>query len=442
MERTVMKQLTEWKDRTDRKPLLVTGVRQCGKTFTLQEFGEQAFQDVAYFNFEDDETLCSVFDHDYRIDRILDELGNVSRGKAIVPGETLLILDEIQACPRALSSLKYFCENMRQLHVIAAGSLLGVAIGQGGVSFPVGKVNRLKMYPMSFEEFVCADGGKKLIDGLRNASSDAPLSQVYTVPLTRYLKLYYLVGGMPEIVQEWVNSHNMQAVQRKQDEILEDYENDFGKHAPVSELPKIRLIWESIPGQLARDNHKFVFSRVKSGSRAKDLEDAMKWLVDAGLIYQLYQVEKPEIPLSGETDYASYKVYMADTGLLCRRSNVQYRTILDGDEQFIHYKGALTENYVLTQLKSLSIPAWYWRSDANAEIDFLTDESGYLLPIEVKSADNTKAKSLRLFCSRYDPEKAVKTSLKNIGYSMEKETQVWSIPLYALFLLRKLVLGE
>ena len=437
MERNITARLKEWKNRADRKPLLLTGVRQCGKTYTMKEFGQAEFEDVAYFNFEEDGTLSSVFDYDYKVDRILDELGNVKRGKAIVPGKTLLILDEIQECARALTSLKYFCENCPELHVIAAGSLLGVAIGRKEISFPVGKVNRLRMYPMSFDEFVCADGGENLIAGLRKMEPEREIPSLYTVPLTRYLKLYYLIGGMPEVVRKWVETHQMEAVTELQDEILRDYADDFGKHAPVSELPRIRMIWESIPSQLAKDNHKFIFSRIKSGCRAKDLEDAMKWLVDAGLICQLYQVEKPEIPLSGAADYTAYKVYMSDTGLLCRRSNVHCRTILDGDDQFIHYQGALTENYVLNQLTSMDMNAWYWTSGANAEVDFLTDEGGKLYPIEAKSADNTKAKSLALFCERYRPEKAFKTSLKNIGASETKTGQVWSIPLYSLFRLKR-----
>ncbi len=432
-----MIRLKEWKDRRDRKPLLLTGVRQCGKTYTIKEFGKTEFEDVAYFNFEEDDTLASAFEHDYKVDRILDDLGSIKRGKRIVPGETLLILDEIQTCPRALTSLKYFCENLPGLHVIAAGSLLGVAIGKQDVSFPVGKVNRMRMYPMTFDEFVRADGGENLIDGLLKMDPERMIPAMYSVPMIRYLKLYYLIGGMPEVVKTWVETHELEAVAEKQDEILQDYADDFGKHAPVSELPKIRMIWESIPSQLAKDNHKFIFTRIKPSCRAKELEDAMKWLVDAGLIYQLYLVQKPEIPLSGEADYTSYKVYMADTGLLCRRSNVKYETIMEGDDQFIHYKGALTENYVLSQLRSMNINTWYWTSDANAEVDFLTDDGGQLCPIEVKSADNTKAKSLKVFCERYKPPKAVKTSLRNVGMSLDGKTQIWSVPLYGLFRLKK-----
>ncbi|MBR1711035.1 MAG: ATP-binding protein [Clostridia bacterium] len=433
MERKMMSQLVTWKDQPGRKPLLLTGVRQCGKTYLLKQFGGEYFEDLAYFNFEEDDTLCSIFEHDLKVERIIDELGNIMRGKEILPGKTLLVLDEIQTCPRAITSLKYFEENMPSLHVIAAGSLLGVTIGKGGISFPVGKVSRLQMYPMSFEEFVIADGGKRLIQGLRKADINHGLSEAYTIPLTKYLKFYYIVGGMPAAVKQWIDSHQLEPVLRIQDEIIKDYADDFAKHAPVTDLPKLRLIWESIPSQLAKDNHKYVFSHVKTGARAKDLEDAMRWLVDAGLIHQLYLVEKPEIPLSAQANTSSYKVYLSDTGLLCRRMKISPKAILEENDLFIHTKGALTENYVYTQLISMGIPAWYWQSNANAEVDYLIEGDASILPLEVKSADNTKAKSLRLFCKRYGIPEAVKTSMKNVGWSQMDETKVWSIPLYMLF---------
>lgn len=442
MKREVSSRLREWKTREDRKPLLITGLRQCGKTYTIREFGEEEFEDVAYFNFEEDNALKAVFDYDFKTERIIDELGNVVRGKAIIPGRTLLILDEIQECPRAVTSLKYFCENMPKLHVIAAGSLLGVALRKNQASFPVGKVNRIEMGPMSFREFVLADGGEKYLKGIDKLDPTKEISELYTVPMIRFLKLYYIVGGMPEAVKIWTATHDFARVTEKQNEILKDYENDFGKHAPIEELPRIRAIWESVPTQIARENNKFIFSHVKKGSRAKDLEDAMEWLVNAGLICRLHLVEKPELPLSGAADATYFKVYLSDTGLLCRRSNIHYKTILEGDEQFIRFKGALTENYVLTQLKAMQIEAYFWRTDTSGEVDFITDHFGMLLPIEVKSADNTKAKSLRSFCSRYHPPMAVKSSLKNVGDSFIGDTHLWSVPLYCLFRLKELVERE
>ena len=442
MKRDITAKLQEWKSRQDRKPLLLTGLRQCGKTYSIREFGNASFQDVAYFNFEEDDAIKTIFEHDFKVHRILDELGSVIREKAIEPGKTLVIFDEIQACPRAITSLKYFCENMPELHVIAAGSLLGVAMRSEEVSFPVGKVNRLEMTPMSFSEFVCADGGEKYLKALQKADLTKEVSALYSEPLKRYLKLYYIIGGMPEVVKSWVTFHDFSKVTEKQDEILRDYEDDFGKHAPVEQLPRIRAIWESIPTQISRENNKFIFSHVKKGCRAKDLEDAMEWLVNAGLIYRLCLTAKPELPLSGAADTTYFKVYLSDVGLLCRRSNIHYRTIMDGDEQFIRYKGALTENYVLTQLKALQMETYFWRTETDAEVDFITDFSGMLIPIEVKAADNTKAKSLHSFCSRYQPQMAIKTSLKNVGDFYDGKTHVWSIPLYLLFRIREYIEKE
>ena len=439
MKREITKQLIAWKDRTDRKPLLLTGVRQCGKTYTIRQFGEEQFEDVAYFNFEENDTLSSVFDYDFKTDRILDELSSAVLGRKIQPGKTLVIFDEIQACPRAITSLKYFCENQPDLHLIAAGSLLGVAIRRENTSFPVGKVNRMEMFPMTFPEFVCADGGENLIQGLQKLDLSREIPAIFTVPLEKYLKLYYVVGGMPEVVKRWTETHSFEKVAEKQDEILHDYADDFGKHAPIAELTRIRMIWESIPTQLAKENNKFVFSHVRTGARAKELEDAMEWLVNAGLVYQLKLVEKPQIPLAGEADQTYFKVYLSDIGLLCRRSRIHYKTVLEGNDQFVRLKGALTENYIQTQLTAMNIDSWFWRSGTSAEIDYLIEEKGLMIPIEVKSADNTKAKSLRLFCSRYHPGMAVKTSLKNVGVSDEDGTHVWSIPLYAFFRLNEYI---
>ena len=442
MERMVLERFRAWKNRKNRKPLLVTGVRQCGKTWLIKEFGQSEFEDVAYFNFDGNTGLQSVFVYDFDTDRILDELGSIIRGKKIIPGSTLVVFDEIQDCPRAIQALKYFCEDIPELHVIAAGSLLGVALRKEGISFPVGKVERIEMYPMSFEEFVRADGGGKYIDGVRKFAIKRELTELYTIPLEKYLKNYYIVGGMPEAVQVWVDTHDYREVEEVQDRILKDYADDFGKHAVSETAIKIKMIWDAVPSQIARDNNKFIFSHVKKGARAKDLEDALEWLVNAGIALKLNLVQTPEIPLSGMADHTYFKVYMSDVGLLRRKSNVNYRTILGGDAAYIHFKGALTENYVYTQLTCMGIDCWFWRTKADAEMDFVTDYEGVLLPIEVKSADNTKAKSLHLFCSRFKPKMAVKTSMKNVGDNMDGDTHVWSIPLYALFRLKEYILHE
>ena len=442
MERKTLSHLLKWKEKKNRKPLLVTGVRQCGKTYIIKEFGKTEFEDTAYFNFDGNTCLKSVFDYDFDVTRIIDELAYVFYGKKIVAGKTLVVFDEIQDCPRAIQSLKYFCENMPELHLIAAGSLLGVALRKEGISFPVGKVDRLEMYPMSFEEFVVADGGEKYINGLKKLACEREIPEMYTVPLEKYMKNYYIIGGMPEAVQVWIDTHDYKEVEEVQSRILKDYADDFGKHTTPDTATKVRLIWDAIPSQIAKDNNKFIFSHVKQGARAKDLEDALEWLVNAGIAYKLNLVPTPELPLSGMADSTYFKVYMSDVGLLRKKSNVNYRTILDGDVSYIHYKGALTENYVMTQLKTMGIDSYFWRTKADAEIDFITDYEGILLPIEVKSADNTKAKSLHLFCNRYHPKLAVKTSLKNVGDNMDGDTHVWSIPLYCIFRLKEYVTHE
>ena len=442
MKRTVMEKLLAWKNKAHRKPLLVTGVRQCGKTYLIRQFGAEAFEDCAYFNFDGDDGLRSVFAYDFHIPRILDELGSTVLGRRIIPGKTLVVFDEIQACPRAIMALKYFCEEMPELHVIAAGSLLGVALREENISFPVGKVERLEMYPMSFEEFVMADGGAHLLDGLTRIPVGRELSTLYTVPMEKYYRNYLIVGGMPEAVQAWVDTHDYHGAEEVQDRILKDYADDFAKHASADIATKIRLIWDAIPTQIARENNKFIFSHVKSGARAKELEDALAWLVNAGIVCRLHLVTEPELPLSGMADATYFKVYLADVGLLRRKARVNYRTILNGDEAYAHFKGALAENYVLLQLKHLGIEGYFWRTKADAEVDYLTDYEGILLPIEVKAADNTKAKSLHLFCSRYAPQMAVRTSMRNVGDNRDGATHVYSIPLYQLYRLREYVAAE
>ncbi|MBQ9890853.1 MAG: ATP-binding protein [Firmicutes bacterium] len=442
MERLVYSQFKAWKNKKNRKPLLVTGVRQCGKTYLIKYFGETEFDEIAYFNFDGNTGLRSVFDHDFDTKRIIDELGSIIFGKPIKAGKTLVVFDEIQDCPRAIQSLKYFCEEMAELHIIAAGSLLGVALKDEGISFPVGKVDRIDMYPMSFEEFVIADGGGKYIDGLKKRPLEREISELYTVPLEKYLKNYYIVGGMPEAVRTWVETHDYREVEAIQDNILRDYSDDFSKHTTPETAIKIKLIWDSIPSQIAKENNKFVFSHVKQGARSKDLEDALEWLVNAGITGKLCMVSVPEIPLSGMADYTYFKVYMSDVGLLRRKSNLNFRTVLEGNEAYIHYKGAIAENYVYTQLKYMGIDSYFWRSKSDAELDFITDHEGILVPVETKSADNTKAKSLHQFCTKYRPKLAIKSSLKNVGDNMDGETHVWSIPLYALFRFKEYLYKE
>ena len=432
MIRLAMKELVAWKNRSSRKPLLLTGVRQCGKTYLLKEFGATEYKYTAYFNFDGDDRLKSVFEHDFNIDRILFELETIILGKKISPEDTLVIFDEVQECPRAIHSLKYFCENKPEIHLIAAGSLLGVALARG-VSFPVGKVDRINLYPMSFEEFVIAEGDAALIEGLKRQDLEHAITELYSVPMEKHLKNYFIVGGMPEVVKTWVEKHSYEEVEKIQENILLGYSDDFGKYTSPELTAKIRLVWNSLPVQIAKENNKFVFSHVKEGARAKDLEDALSWITDAGLASKLCYVENPEIPLSAMADTTYFKLYMSDVGLLRKKTAIGFRAILDSNPLYDRYRGAFVENYVKTQLDSMGIDSYFWRAKANAEVDFITDKSGSVVPIEVKSSDNTKAKSLHFYCNKYLPEKALKLSMKNTGLFEDGQTQVRTIPLYMVF---------
>lgn len=429
MYREIIKDLIKWKDRTNRKPLLLTGVRQCGKTYIVGKFANENFKNYVYVNFEETKNYSAIFDYDFDVQRIISELETVLKTK-IIPGETLLFFDEIQECPKAITSLKYFCEKMNNLHLICAGSLLGVAVKQEKISFPVGKVNRLQLYPMSFKEFVIASGREDLIHIFENWAADRIIPDLYAVPMKKLLKEYYVVGGMPEAVKVWTESHELEEVDRVLNEILQDYSDDFSKHAPLSEIPKIRWIWDSVPVQLAKKNNKFVFSHVKEGKRSAELEDAMQWLRDAGLITKVCLAEKPELPISGFADKTYFKVYMSDIGLLRAKSKISANTILDENDLYARYKGAFAENYVLNELKTLGIQAYFWRSGNTAEIDFIFEKDSALIPVEVKAADNTQAKSFRQFCKKYNPKNGYKLSEKNIAENNCEGTTAFSIPLY------------
>lgn len=433
MEREIMKELAAWKDAPGRKPLLLTGVRQCGKTYVLKEFGNRYFEDTAYFSFEGNRGLSSIFEYDLDPERILRELGNIVRGQEIVPGRTLLIFDEIQACPNAVTSLKYFCENKRELHIACAGSLLGVSVKRDGISFPVGKVDRLQMYPMTFAEFLCADGGRALYDGAMQLPTQSELPEIYSVPFMKSLRYYYIVGGMPEVVKRWVDTHNFEEVSRLQDTILADYVSDFAKHAPKTDIPKLGWIWDSIPKQLAKDNNKFIFSHVKEGKRAGELEDALEWLADAGLVHRLEMVKNPELPLSFYADSTFFKVYMADVGLLRRKSGLSHKAILEESELYRNFKGALTENYVLNELLVQGRHPYFWRSGNTAELDFLFENEDRIIPVEAKANTNTKAKSYIQFCKKYQPSLGCKFSMRNVGCHKVENTFTYSIPLYMIW---------
>lgn len=429
MKRDFINELMKWRDSSRRKPLLITGVRQCGKTHTLKEFGQACFDNVCYINLELSSHYAAIFEYDFDVQRIIREI-ELMEQCTITPGKTLLILDEIQEVPRAITALKYFCENMRELHVACAGSLLGVALKNENIAFPVGKVNRLQMYPMSFREFVEANGQGKYIEILNDWDCEREIPEVYSRPLEQLLKEYYLVGGMPEVVQEYINTHNIMAVQEIQDEILADYADDFSKHAPVNEIEKIRLVWDSIPKQLAKENNKFMFSHVKEGKRAHELEAALQWLKGAGLAHLLELVQNAESPLSAFADATYFKVYMSDCGLLCRRLGLGYKDFFGETDTMKTFKGAVVENYVMNELICYGRQPYFWRSGNTAELDFLFEEDGDIVPVEVKSAANTQAKSYKQFCKKYSPRRGYKLSLKNLAVNDCEGTSTTSLPLY------------
>lgn len=433
MERTLIYELLVWKEKENRKPLVLKGVRQCGKTYLLKDFGNRYYDNVAYFNFEETDSLISVFEKDYDTKRIILEL-ELFLGKSIKPGATLIILDEIQECGRALTAMKYFCENAPEYHIVCAGSLLGIAL-QKQLSFPVGKVDFLTLYPMSFSEFLRACGSETLADYIENFKKGDTVPEPIGDKLTTFLRQYYITGGMPEVVSTWQKTNNIEEVERVQQNIINSYELDFAKHAPTKDFPKLTAIWRSIPEQLAKQNTKFIFSHVKKGWRSKDLEDALEWLIAAGLVYKVCKIEKPFIPLSSYADDTWFKLYMADIGILRKLSKLPYEVILDATPNYKEFKGSLTENYVLCELvKSVDETLYYWSSGNTAEVDFILQSGSEIVPVEVKSERNVKARSLAEYRKKYTPKYSVKTSMKNETNGEE----VLNIPLYLISALERL----
>lgn len=432
MERLITKDLIKWKDDEKRKPLLLTGVRQCGKTYILKDFGERYFNNMCYINFESSRKYSNIFEFDFDVKRIIREIEFIEDTK-IIAGETLVVFDEIQDCPKAITSLKYFCEEYPELHVVAAGSLLGVALKQMNISFPVGKVNRMKLYPMSFEEFIIAMGEQKYIDLFSNWDSNREIPVAFSNPFEKLLKTYYIVGGMPEAVREFVDTNDFNAVAKIQDDILSDYADDFSKHAPISEIEKIRMIWTSIPKQLAKENNKFVFSHVKEGKRAHELESSLQWLKNAGLIQILELVNNAELPLSTNADATYFKVYMSDIGLLSRMLGLSIYSFMDENNGLKTSKGAIVENYAMNELICMNKTPYFWKSGNTAELDFIFEKDENVVPLEIKSATNTQAKSYKQFCKKYNPKVGCKSSLKNIATNYVEDTNTISLPLYLIW---------
>lgn len=425
MKRQAIEKLYEWKNSAGRKPLIIRGARQVGKTWLMKEFGRLAFKNIVYINFDSNSDIAQLFAGNLDIPRLISGLEIFSRSK-IVPQETLLIFDEVQEAPRALTSLKYFCEEAPEYAIVAAGSLLGVAMHQG-TSFPVGKVNFLDLYPMSFTEFLNATGNEQLTELLQKGDW-----QLITGLKDRFidlLRLYYYIGGMPEAVQCYLDEKDVFKVREVQKRILDAYEQDFSKHAPANVVARIRMVWQSIPSQLAKENRNFVYGSLRKGARAKDFELAIQWLKDCGLIDQVIRLAKPAIPLPAYADNG-FKMFLLDVGLLGAMSGLDAQSLLKGNELFSEFKGALTEQYVAQQLRSESgLTPFYWSAErATAEVDFLFQQGMELYPLEVKAEENLKAKSLKVYFDKFQPRLVIRSSMSDY----RREDWLLNLPLYGL----------
>lgn len=432
MYRTAIEQLYRWKESKHRKPLIIKGARQVGKTWLMKEFGRKAYPDTIYINFDSNSRMAELFSADLNPDRLI--LGiELYAGKKIDPEKTLLIFDEIQEIPRALAALKYFCEDAPQYHIVCAGSLLGIALHEG-TSFPVGKIQFLKLYPLSFREFLMAVTGRQYADLLdrQDYSMITPFRQVYIDAL----KQYYFIGGMPEAVQHFAQEKDFQEVREIQKRILAAYEQDFSKHAPAAIVPRIRMVWNSIPSQLAKENKKFVYGLVREGGRAKDYETAIMWLCDCGLLHKISRVNGAGIPLKAYEDLKAFKLFLLDVGLLGCLAGLGQRVLLDGNSLFSEFKGALTEQYVCQQFKTLdNLGVYYYtNSRGSCEIDFILDTGEQIIPVEVKAEVNLKAKSLKTYYEKYAPETSVRISMTDF----KQQDWLVNLPLYAAEEIKKL----
>jgi predicted AAA+ superfamily ATPase len=434
MYRLAMEKLKAWKAGPDRKPMIIRGARQVGKTWLMKEFGRASYNRCAYVNLENNPRMKSLFEQDLDIDRIILGL-QLESDCRIVPGETLILLDEVQEVPSALSSLKHFCEDAPYHHVLAAGSMPGVAL-HSSVTFPVGKVRFLDLDPMSFPEFLTATGNEELSSLIRDL--DPGMLNVFSGRLTDMLRQYYLVGGMPEAVKKYLPDRDLSIVMDIQKQLLAGFELDFSRHVPQSLVPRVRAVWNSLPAQLSRENRKFVYGLVREGARAREYELAIQWLVDCGLVHRVRRIAKPGMPLTACADAKAFKLYGLDTGLLCAMSGIDPKSILEGNRLFEEFRGALTEQYVLGQLNASGLEPYYWSADrSTGEVDFVLQLEGLILPLEVKASENLQAKSLRSYYERFAPRKALRTSLS--GY--REEEWLINIPLYAITALSEVVNG-
>lgn len=425
MKRAAIEKLKEWKKNPKRKPLIIRGARQVGKTWLMKEFGNTEYKNVIYVNFELQDLMREHFSIDLDTTRIIEGL-ELEYFK-INPNDTLIILDEIQECPKAITVLKYFYENNPEYHIMAAGSLLGVAIHEN-VSFPVGKVDFLDLYPLSFYEFLLAMGEENFAELLKNPK--ALNIRTFKTKYIDWLKKYYYIGGMPEAVNNYAETGNFETTRKIQENILEAYKNDFSKHISATGKLKIDLLWESIPNQLMSESKKFIYKKIKQGARANEFEEALSWLINCGLIYKINRISKPALPISAYEDTKSFKLFLLDVGLLSAISKLPARTLIEGDKIFTEFYGALAEQYVLQQLKGLDdMEIAYWISESNAaEVDFVIQTNGYVIPLEVKASTNLQAKSLKVYTEKFKPEIIIKISLADF----ETNNGFLNIPLYMI----------
>lgn len=420
-----MNDLVKWKNKCKRKPLLIHGAKRVGKTWIMKEFGKKYFDHYVYINFDNNERMKNTFEVDFDIKRIITAL-KIESGKNFQAENTLLIFDEIQEVPRAMTALKYFYENASEYYIVAAGSLLGMALHEG-TSFPVGKVDFLNLYPLNYKEFLNALGYSQLVEVLEN--NDYEMMNTFSSTFSDILRKYYYIGGMPEAVQTFIDTDDMSEVRNIQNDLLLYYENDFSKHAPSSQIPRIQMVWNSIPAQLSKENRKFIYGLVREGARAKDYEIAIQWLSDYGLIHKSFRVTKPGMPLISYMDQSSFKMFMLDVGLLGAKCGLPMKTLLEGNKIFEEFKGSLTEQFVAQELVSRNDNLYYYSTDnSSGEIDFVLQKSDYIIPLEVKASENLGAKSLKAFCNKFIPKIAIRSSMSKY----RQEEWMTNIPLYAL----------
>ncbi len=426
MKRFAIQELINWKNRKNHKPLIINGARQVGKTWLMKEFANLYYKEVLYINFERNTQMANLFDADLNTDRILLGL-EIEMGHKINAADTLIIFDEIQAQPKAITALKYFYEELPQYNIVAAGSLLGVTL-HSGISFPVGKVESMELYPLNFSEFLTAIGKEQLAEQIKQKNFD--ILSTFKVELLNYLKQYMYIGGMPEVVYAFSQNKDFVEVRKIQEQILKDYANDFSKHIPQNILTKVISVWKSIPVQLSKENKKFTYNKIAENARAKDFEDAITWLVNSGLIYKVSRLKKPYLPISGYTEENIFKLFLLDIGLLSAMSHLDKKLLLEGDALFTEFKGAITEQFVLQELVSFSnIDIAYWGNDTgSAEVDFVLQCGSLIIPVEVKSGTNLKAKSLKTYMDKFNPQYAVRTSPADY----KQTANLYDIPLYMI----------